>query len=159
MINYLKSLFKPRPRQGIVNKMRANLEFSLATKGQRAQMVALDHIPTQWEKFADTEDLWIKVPFPKGEDYSACLYIGRAGSYFPKHMHTVHEEMVVYTPGAQVKVYTKKGSRILGYLEGAHFAPQEEHAVKFITETKILCIWHPSFKQGWQAQFTKQESK
>lgn len=159
LFNKLKQSIKGITHGLSVQELRANVEFSLATKCQDAVAVDFEAIPSTWEKFGNSQDEWVKIELPDSENTTACLYKAKAGSYFPPHFHKVHEDLIVLTPTGQLKSYTPKGNQIISYLQGVTYKPGEVHSIKFLTDCKCLVLWHPKFEKGWQGHFIEQPFK
>lgn len=114
----------------------------------------IENIPKEWSFFNDTEDQWINIDFPETENTTACLYIGKKGSHFSPHKHPKNiEHFTILNKGGKVKVITNKYERIVSFPNSICFEINEPHAVDFLEDTRILCMWHPKMK-GWNAEFT-----
>jgi len=136
-----------------LSRMRANLNFLLATKGAKPSFVALPEIPKKWEVFPGSKDEWINIEFPTSENSSGCLYSAKAGSFFPPHFHDVFEQGCILSEGGKMKLYTNTRTEIIEFPNGVYILPKEVHAVEFLVDMKVLWIWHPKFEDGWNAGF------
>ena len=138
----------------LINKLRARAMLVLMSKGRNLESVSIPEIPENWKQFPNSNDLWKRVVFPKDQDTSACLYQGYSGSVFLPHIHELNiEHFVILNKGGKVEVITDEEIRIVEYPNAVVFEKGVPHAVKFLKDTKILVMWHPSMVNGWEAQF------
>lgn len=119
---------------------------------KKPEYVSFNEIPNIWTKFNNTEDLWVNVNFPEGENNSACMYLAKKGSIFPPHKHKFGEQIVILNEGGKVEVITELESVILEY-PSSYFVPKDiSHALIFKEDTKLLLIFK-GISDGWSANY------
>lgn len=140
--------------KGFVEVARNKLKLALLGN---TTSIDIEEIPNIWSKFDNTNDEWIKLDFPESENTSACIYYGKKGSYFPPHFHEKNiEHLTILNKYGNVEVITETYSKVIDFPNSICFDMGEIHAVKFIEDTKILCMWHPKMK-GWTAEIVEEE--
>ena len=143
-----------------LNKAKAILKLQLLSSRDGFQEVEIPEIPTEWSNFHDTNDEWIGVPMPNSENSSACIYKTKAGMVFKTHKHkTEKEHLTIMNEGGMFKITTEEFTKVIEYPESCVVPKDVFHAVEFLTDTVILCVWHPMFKKGWNASFKKERNE
>ena len=138
----------------LLEQARARLQFALLGK---IETVEIPEIPTVWEKFMNTEDEWIGFELPESENTTACIYKAKAGSKFGLHRHKEPcEHFVILNKGGSVRVHTETTIENYSYPDAVCFEPNEAHHIDFLTDTKLLVLWHPKMK-GWEADFMEKK--
>lgn len=138
----------------LVKKARVKLSYLMASKGSTPARIEIEKIPSQWEDFTEKKgDRWVKVTLPPSENASSCIYEAKKGSTFPLHFHDVAEQCIILNEGGRARVHTKDRDEEISFPNGVYFKEKEVHLFKFLEDTKLLCIWKPKFKNGWDAGF------
>lgn len=142
-----------------LKKARAKAMLVLMSKGQKITDVIIDEIPNEWSNFLNTKDLWVNVDFPENQNTTACIYIGKKGSILNPHKHNDNvEHLVILNKEGKLKVVTETYMSEFSFPQSVYLEQGEAHAVQFLEDTKILIMWHPKFKKGWDAEFLKEEA-
>lgn len=140
-----------------IQQMRAKTTLMLKTLGKGVQDVEITEIPKIWTSFPNKEDEWISVEFPETEDTTACIYKAKEGGDFPPHRHKYsYEQFTILNEGGSVEVVTDTYKKVFNFPASVAFNIGEPHYVKFLTDTKILVMWHPKMLKGWNAQFIEE---
>ena len=144
----------------MLNAAKANLKLRMMAGFNGFTSVEIKEIPKQWESFQGTKDEWCGIEMPSSENSSACLYKGKAKSVFDPHEHTgIKEHMTVMNEGGKIRVTIEDlGVFDVEYPNSIVVPIGKVHAAEFITDSVIMCVWHPQFKKGWDAIF-KEEVK
>lgn len=143
-----------------LRKIRAKTTLMVMSKGETIKNLEVLNIPKKWDSFKNTLDKWVSVRFPETEEISSCIYHAIDGSIFPPHKHNdCTEHFTILNEGGEVEVITKNYVKKFKFPESVFFQKGEVHAVNFIKETKILCIWHPKKDDSWVAELTNNEEK
>ncbi len=79
---------------GVMDKARAMTELILISKGESTKVVNIPEIPKVWSKFENTDNEWVNVDLPKEERSTSCLFLGRKGYHFKRHVHKFSDEMM-----------------------------------------------------------------
>ena len=137
-----------------LNKVRGELKYSLLTDGEGEQDISVGTIPSDMEHFKDTKDEWVElINLTKHKDCTAVLYVGKEGSIFRGHKHTASsEQLMIVNPKGKLRILTTKEDVILEYPNSYLIEKNVPHKVYFLTETELIIVWHPPFKQGWEAK-------
>lgn len=143
---------------GLVNKARAKATLAIMARGSVIPDEHIPAIPQAWETFPGTNDKWCAVNFPVSENTTACIYKAQEGSVFPPHKHPKRvEHFAITNPGGHVKVITETRIYELKYPQSTSFEIGEVHAVKFITQTDLIVMWHPRMDQGFDTDFLNEK--
>lgn len=141
-----------------LDQIRAKATLLILSRGTKIKSIAVGVIPKNWSYFSGTSDTWINVEFPKSENTSACIYKGQEGSIFPPHKHNKNvEHFTILNKSGRLEVVTENEIVNMKYPQAMAFDKGEVHAVRFITDTKILCMWHPQFNGNYDGEIIKQK--
>ncbi|WP_299153031.1 hypothetical protein [uncultured Christiangramia sp.] len=133
---------------------RANATLILMNKGTHFENGNLSEIPDEWENFPESNDLWKRLAFPEEQDTTALLYQGYSGSIFSPHVHNSSvEHCVILNPGGSIELITDKEIKTVDFPNSFYVEMGQPHAVKFLKDTVLLVMFHPSMKDGWEADF------
>lgn len=138
-----------------LEKVKANLKLAFMSKLKGPLDVNIPKTPDKWEHFDDTKDMWARVEIPSSEDSTACLYKAPKGSIFQPHKHSLSKEhlTILNTKGKMQVIIEDSGEYEIKYPNSIVIDPNKVHAVEFLEETVLMVIWHPSFKDKWEAEF------
>lgn len=140
-----------------LEKAKINLKLAFMSKLKGPLEVDIPQTPDKWEHFDNTKDMWAKVSIPSSEDSTACLYKASKGSIFQPHRHKSSKEhlTILNTKGKMKVIIEDTGEYQIEYPNSIVINPNKIHAVEFLEETVLMVIWHPSFKDKWEAEFTE----
>ena len=146
-------------KQGKINIFQTNLRLRLMAGAKGFQVVEIPEIPSHWVNFPKSEDEWCGIEMPNSENSTACLYKAKANSCFDPHEHRENiEHLVIMNSGGCMKILVEGyGTYVLEYPNSMAIPKNVVHAVEFMTDTVIMCVWHPKFKKGWEAKFKEEE--
>lgn len=137
-----------------VKEQRAKAVLILMNGGQTYQDADIPEVPTEWRCFPNSNDLWKRIDFPEDQNTSGCLYQGYSGSLFPPHKHPKSmEHFTILNEGGKIELITEKEVRVVEFPNSVFIEMNEPHAVRFLSDTKLLVMWHPAMLDGWQAEF------
>lgn len=139
-----------------IAKLRAELVYIFASKGNDATLVEIGEIPTEWEKFNNTDDEWVRCILPKSSNTSMCHYKAKKGSLFPAHFHNVFENSLILNEKGKARVVTESYSKTISYMESVTFKPNENHLFEFLEDTLLQVTFNPSMGDGWNAIYNKE---
>ena len=136
----------------LIKKARAKFEMIRLSKGRGTQTIEVPEIPIEREFFLNTTDEWQKIHLPEIMGSASCMYYAKKGNYFPphKHLHST-EQILILNPTGKVRVITSNEIKDYVYPQSIFFDKNKPHAVLWLEDTDALCIWHPEFKKGWEA--------
>ena len=136
----------------IFKKAKALIKrFELIGLG-KVETISIPKIPKEWEEFPNSGgDKWVGVKFPDSEKTESCIYIAKKGSIFPLHKHTYTELVLILNVDGKIEAITDTEVKTIKFGESVFFKENKIHGVKFITDTKMLCIWEGK-ECGWDAK-------
>lgn len=138
----------------IINTLRNKLTWMAAAGTGDVPAVTINKIPIDFEQFSGSNGIWAKVQFPKGTDYTSCLYIAEAGSEMAAHKHTSDEWAILLEGRCQVT--TDEMQYFLEENKTAFLKKGVPHHFRFLEKTVVLCVWRPAFEDGnWEADFNE----
>lgn len=97
--------------------------------------------------------------FPNTENTSGCLYKALVDGVFDPHAHKDRKEhiTIMNESGSITVLIQGYGTYELKYPNSIAIPKDVVHAVVFKTNTTLMCVWHPSFKKGWEAKFKQEQ--
>jgi quercetin dioxygenase-like cupin family protein len=123
----------------------AKLELFRLNNSRKFRHMDIPRIPNEWTEAEGSEGN-MHIAIPNVDNYTSCMYIGKKGSLFPPHKHVnSSEHFTILNEGGKIEVITRSGKDIIEFPNSCYIEPNKIHALKFLTETKILCLWTPAF--------------
>lgn len=137
----------------LFKKVKAKLKFIKEFGFGKHEFVNVDEIPKKWDKFLNTENEWIKVSFPEEEEVLSCVFFGKKGQVFQPHKHKFTEQCLVINKNGKVEVLTTEESKVISFGDAMVFPKEMVHAITFLEDTKLLCLWHEKKEEAWTGTF------
>jgi len=123
---------------------------------KNVEEVSIIDIPSEWSKFYDTEDEWVRLPFLEKElGVTACLYRAKAGRIFAAHIHRNTNETIFVRSGG-ITIVTPKYTKVLGKYDAHTILKGVPHICYFdeYEDSLLEITWCPPMK-GWNASFVE----
>lgn len=140
-----------------LKEARAAAALMLLNGGATYEDAGVPEIPVEWTAFPGKNDMWKRIDFPKDQNTTFCLYMGYSGSVFPPHRHPKQmEHFTILNKGGKVEVITESSMVTVEFPNSVFIPKGEPHAVRFLTDTKLIVMWHPIMEDGWEAQFAQE---
>lgn len=138
-----------------IQKALSKLKYIGANRGLESERVNVIEIPSSWEFFPGSKDVWQKVEFPEDVNLTGCVYKAQAKSIFKGHYHDNSDEIItVVNPEGSLHVYTPEWDKLVQFNESITIPRGIPHVVVFNEATTTNIVWHPAM-DGWKGDFLK----